>query len=176
MAEAEKVVPCKFFCSILTGNHELREASLSELESQFGDIEDRSPDFDFSGTDYYRAEMGEGLKRTFVSFRELHDPSDLSGFKCNTQELEKNMASRSKECLRPVNLDPGLIARGRLILATMKDFSHRIYIGGQVYAEVTLLFKKGKVEYLPWTYPDFRSGAYDEFLLKIREKYHQALE
>jgi hypothetical protein len=44
---------------------------------------------------------------------------------------------------RPVNLDPGFIEPSKLILASTKNFSHRIYIGNKMYAEVTLMYEKG---------------------------------
>ena len=70
--------------------------------------------------------------------------------------------------VRPMNLDPGYIAPSRLVLASMKDFSHRIYLGRGVYGEVTLMYRKGLWEALPWTFPDFASGRYDGFLSEAR--------
>ena len=50
----------------------------------------------------------------------------------------------------------------------MKNFSHRIYLGRGVYGEVTLMFRKGRWEALPWTFPDYASCRYDSFLTEVR--------
>ena len=44
--------------------------------------------------------------------------------------------------LRKVNIDPGYLLSSRFILATGKEYSHRIYIGKKVYADLTLMYTK----------------------------------
>ena len=34
----------------------------------------------------------------------------------------------------------------RFVLATGKNFAHRIYIGKEIYADLTLIFRKGRFE------------------------------
>ncbi|MCP4534749.1 MAG: DUF4416 family protein, partial [Delftia sp.] len=70
---------------------------------------------------------------------------------------------------RPINLDVGYVEPSKLVLASMKNFSHRIYLRDGVYAEVTLMFRKGLWEPLGWTFPDYRSGRYDAFLTAARD-------
>jgi len=74
-----------------------------------------------------------------------------------------------------VNLDPGYLTLSKLVLATTKDYSHRLYIGGGMYAEVTLHFENGDWRAWPWTYPDFAAGTYHSFFRQVRESYRQEL-
>ena len=76
---------------------------------------------------------------------------------------------------RPVNLDPGIIEPAKLILATTKNYSHRIYIGNKMYAEVTLIFDKGTWQPLPYTYPDYKQPCYHDFFTKVRTRLLQQL-
>ena len=71
---------------------------------------------------------------------------------------------------RPINLDPGIIEPSKLILASTKNFSHRIYIGKKIYAEVTLLFHKGQWKTSDYTFPDYKQQKYFDFFDKVRKK------
>lgn len=71
---------------------------------------------------------------------------------------------------RPMNLDPGYIAPSKLVLASTKDYSHRIYLDDGVYGEVTLLFQQGAWRQFEWTYPDYRTPAYHEFFARVRSR------
>ena len=71
---------------------------------------------------------------------------------------------------RPVNLDPGIIEPSKLILASTKNFSHRIYIGNSIYAELTLSFVKGTWQSYSYTFPDYKEERYHEFLSKVRNR------
>ena len=71
---------------------------------------------------------------------------------------------------RPVNIDPGLVNDCRVILASTKDYAHRIYRGGGVWEEITLIYRHGAYETLPWTYPDFRQVAYHRFFAGFRKE------
>jgi len=63
-----------------------------------------------------------------------------------------------------------------MVLATTKNYSHRLYLGKGIYAEVTLKYEDGRYKPLPWTYPDYRSEEYMEFFDSIREKYSRQLQ
>ena len=77
---------------------------------------------------------------------------------------------------RAVNLDPGVIEASKLILATTKNYSHRIYIGEKMYAEVTLVFDKGGWCPLPYTYPDYKQQCYFDFFDKARTRLLEQLK
>ena len=57
----------------------------------------------------------------------------------------------------------------KMVLATTKDYSHRIYLSRGICAEVTLHFESGQWRPWPWTYPDYASGHYNEFFASLRE-------
>jgi hypothetical protein len=103
-----------------------------------------------------------------VAFEKLVLPEGLAGIKHRTNLLESELAVEGQ---RRVNLDPGIVNDSRLILATTKDFAHRIYLGSGIYAEVTLIFKDGAFRSQEWTYPDYQSQEALEFILKARERY-----
>jgi hypothetical protein len=77
---------------------------------------------------------------------------------------------------RPVNLDPGMIEPSKLVLATTKNYSHRIYIGHKMFAEVTLMYEKGGWRHFEWTYPDYRQQCYQEFFSKVRTRLLEQLK
>ncbi len=77
---------------------------------------------------------------------------------------------------RPVNLDPGIIEPSKLVLATTKNYSHRIYIGNKMFAEVTLIYEKGSWQHFDYTYPDYRQPAYHDFFTKVRNRLVEQLK
>ena len=77
---------------------------------------------------------------------------------------------------RPVNLDPGFIEPSKLILASTKNFSHRIYIGNKMFAEVTLMYEKGSWRHFEYTFPDYRQSCYQDFLSKVRNRLLEQLK
>lgn len=139
----------------------LREA----LENKFGEIERVSSAIPFSFTDYYNPEMGEGIERFFVSFRNLVSPDALREAKLFTNKLEKEYLSDSG---RSINLDPGTLSTANIVLATTKNRSHRIAIGSKLYAEVTLIYQNHGFVSFPWTYSDYKSREVQEILLSFR--------
>jgi hypothetical protein len=114
--------------------------------------------------------MGQPLFRTFVSFEKLFDPAELSVIKVYTNALEERY-SRSESEKRVINIDPGYMNATAYILATSKNYSHRIYIGRGIFAQQELLFEKKRITTLDWTYPDYRSVDYQDILRKIRQIY-----
>ncbi len=76
----------------------------------------------------------------------------------------------TQEGKRLINIDPGYLLPSRFVLATGKDFSHRIYIGQSMFAELTLSFCKGKWKSFTYTFPDFKEDRYHGFLSSVREK------
>jgi len=176
MAEAKPVIKAKLFCGILAISEELIDEITEELVEKVGTVDSKSHIIPFGFTDYYGVEMGDELQRRFVSFEDLIDPSELVDIKLLTNDIEKaHSVERDGKLCRKVNLDPGYLNASRLILATCKDFSHRLYLGKGVYGEITLNFdRKGIIEH-PWTYPDFRTKTYQDFFLALREDYVKEL-
>jgi len=117
------------------------------------------------------------IKRKFISFEKLIDPGELGKIKIWTNEVEEIFSNRSdQERPRPINIDPGYVGLSKLVLATTKNYSHRVYLGSGIYGEVTLQYKDGEYKPQPWTYPDYKSEEYLAFFARVREKYCRQLE
>ena len=165
--------PVLLFIGMLVADLPILDEVSKSLEAKFGPIELASKLIDFNFTTYYEPELGMGLKRQFLGFRNLVPPEMLPEVKLWTNALEDSRRVAEK---RLFNLDPGYLTPARLVLASTKDFAHRLYLGHGIYGEVTLLFQKGKFESLPWTYPDYRSQEYQEFFLELRRLYMAQLK
>lgn len=138
------------------------------LTQRFGTVDLISPWIPFDYTDYYTKEMGQPLYRRMLSFADLIEQDDLPGIKLIANGLEEQWA---KGDLRRVNIDPGFLVASRFILASGKDFTHRVYIGKGIYADLTLVYTQDRFQPLPWTYPDYQSEPVQQFLIKVRKKY-----
>lgn len=159
----------KLIAGILACDEEVLSAARTSLEAALGEIDLVSDIWPFDQTSYYADEIGPRILRQFVSFTQLIDPGELADIKHQTNALEQELArSLALPFPRPANLDPGIIEPSKLVLATTKNYSHRIYIGRKMYAEVTLVYDKGLWQPLPYTYPDYRSPQYFEFFSKVR--------
>ncbi|NQT94042.1 MAG: DUF4416 family protein [Lentisphaerae bacterium] len=170
MGDAKPAKSVLLICGIIAVDDRILAEAKSKLVAARGSIDLESEVFSFDSTAYYIEEMGRSLVRQFVSFKELIDPSSLADIKRFTNRLEEGLATHGENGpARQANIDPGYITPAKLVLATTKDFSHRIYLREGIYAEVTLGFAKEGRRNLPWTYPDFASGRYDAFLLAVRE-------
>ncbi|MCZ7648807.1 MAG: DUF4416 family protein [Planctomycetota bacterium] len=168
------------FCAILHGHDEDLPPAREALLECFGPLELESEPYPFTATEYYRDEMGAGLRRTFLTFQRLADPAELPEWKRETNELEarlaealaaRDRAAGRPERRRPVNLDPGYLSAAKLVLASTKDFAHRIYLRQGIFAEITLAYRAGRWEPHPFTFPDFRAETYHAFLTRARDRH-----
>ncbi len=137
---------------------------------QFGPLDEKSPAFEFTETDYYEASMGTGLKKQFLTFQDRIDPGSLPEIKRRTNDWERQYAADHRhEEPRPLNLDPGYLTLAKLVLASTKDHAHRIYLQDGIYAEVTLNYRSGGWKFFDWTFPDYRRSDYQEFFSRCRQ-------
>jgi hypothetical protein len=174
MAEQSTPRKVKLLCGMISSRLEMFAQARSALKARFGPEDTVSGIYPFDQTDYYQATMGSPLLRQFVSFRWLIDPAELATIKSLTNAMEDDFAQPPQPIARPINLDPGYLTEAKLVLASMKDFAHRIAIGPGVFAEITLQYRRGWQK-LPWTFPDYASGRYDDFLTATRDKLRAAL-
>lgn len=144
------------------------------LAEKFGAIDFDSLEKRFEHTDYYEDEMGKGLKRRFVSFAGLADPGELSAIKIFTNGVEEKFLFEGTS-RRRVNIDPGLLSEPKLVLASTKNFTHRIYIGSSIWAEVTLRYIGDSYTTLEWTYPDYAKKETIAFFNAVRKEYRKSL-
>lgn len=169
--------PVKLIIGILAADKNCLQAASDALTSEFGSADLISDIWPFTQTDYYKNETGDNILRQFLTIEKLIDPADLAEIKLKTNRLEQKLAVESGLDLpRPVNLDPGIIEPSKLILATTKNYSHRIYIGQKIFAEVTLIFDKGAWSALPYTYPDYKQDCYHDFFSKVRQRLLEQLK
>jgi hypothetical protein len=171
MANVRPALPVKLFIGLLTSIPEIVPGAAERLASLFGPIDVRSEIFPFDLTHYYDETMGTPICRQFLSFSRLIEPSTIAEIKLKTNELESELASDWIGVLRPVNLDPGYLEQSKIVLASTKNFFHRILISQGIYAEVTLHFQAGEWQSFPWTFPDYKSGRYDPFFSSVRDIY-----
>lgn len=164
----------KLFCGILSTNDDIDRKSFVELEHKFGHIDLISAFMPFDYSDYYVKEMGNNIKRVWISFEKLIFADSISDIKIFTNSIEDSLSIDSK---RNINIDPGYITQSNIILATTKNYSHRIYLSNGIYAEVTTIYsKKDGFIKLPWTYPDYLSTIAKEFFTKSRQTLLQQLK
>jgi hypothetical protein len=145
---------------------------LSRLESMAGPVEEVCPALPFAETGYYYREFGYPLQRRLLCFSRLVPQEGLRGIKRQTHELEQEHLQNGQ---RLFNLDPGLLTQERLVLATGKNFAHRIYLGDGFFADLTLLYQGGGWKTLPWTFPDYAGAALQEQLTRARRRYQAKL-
>jgi hypothetical protein len=137
----------------------------SALDARFGARDEAFGPIPFSWTEYYAAEMGTSLYKVYVTYLTPVARDRLPLIKNFTNQLEAQYAVAGK---RRVNIDPGYIAKDKLVLASTKDFFHRLYLGEGIFGEVTLHYRKGRYRFFSWTYPDYRDTAFLSFLEKAR--------
>jgi hypothetical protein len=169
MTQVKPFRPAKLICGMISGREDAFRTGEERLVECFGPIDLRSRVFPFATTDYYEKEMGPNLKRGFLSFERLIPPDSLSAVKLQTNILEGEVRAAAAADYRVVNLDPGILTSSALIMATTKNFAHRVPLSGGIYAHLEFLFTKTGVKTLDWTYPDFRGQGYQEFFLDVRK-------
>ncbi|HPC39105.1 MAG TPA: DUF4416 family protein [Exilispira sp.] len=155
MGEYQKQRKVKLFCAILYSDYEIYKKTLNILENEFSKIDYISDVILFSYTSYYQPEMGDNIYRLFISFSDPIYPYKLAEIKKRTNEIENLFKIDNK---RKINIDPGYISLSNLVLATTKNYSHRIALSAEIYGEVTLIYKKGGFQSLDWTYPDYKDS------------------
>jgi hypothetical protein len=179
MGAIRQFTPVKLFIGVLVSDRKFIPNVEERLTPLFGPVDHRSEVIPFDFTDYYEKEMGDILDRVFFSFERLIEADRLPEIKRQTNELEDELAellrTPNTTIKRPVNLDPGYVEQAKVVLASTKNFYHRIYIGRGIFAEVTMHFKNNTYQFFPWTYPDYQSRDYQEFFLRTRQIFRSQL-
>jgi hypothetical protein len=175
MARPRAALPVKLFVGLLGADMDLLKRTRQLLRRRYGDTDLESDVRPFDYTDYYESEMGPDLQRWFLAFETLIAPERLVEIKHETNALEAELAEQLLDPLisRPVNIDPGYLELGKLVLATTKDASHRLYLGRGIHAEVTLQYRSQGWHALPWTYPDYAAADFHPYFDQVRERLKQ---
>jgi len=169
MAQPKEFVPVKLVCGVVYKEDGLYAEVKRRLVEEWGRVDSESAAFPFDLTAYYEAEMGSGLVRRFMSFADLVAPETLPERKILAIAIEESIRQERGRPGRPVNIDPGYLSASALVMATAKDFAHRIPLGRGIYAHLEFLFTKTGVRTLEWTYPDLRREPPQVFFRAVRE-------
>ncbi len=172
MLTLKEAAPVKVVVGALWADAAAWDRAVTEMRRVWGPIDVWGEAVPFTFTDYYEEEMGPDLQRQFVSFADLRAPASLSELKIAANGIEERLSQVGR---RTVNLDVGTIDYHRVVLASTKEGRHKIYVGGGIWADLTLLYSSGAFQPLPWTFLDLTSGVYDAFFCAARAAYKQAL-
>jgi hypothetical protein len=145
-----------------------------DLERDWGALDYVSSFFDFQETHYYDQELGTPIQRCLVAFARLVAPERLVDLKLMTNTIEARYTDQNGR--RQCNLDPGLLFLERLVLATGKNYTHRIYLGQGVWADLTLIYQNKGWQSLPWTYPSYTHETIQQILDEFRRGYKLKLQ
>ena len=141
------------------------------LERKFGQSDFESQTLPFNHTQYYEKEFGRDLKRIFLSFKKLTCAERLARIKIITNKVEGSLSYHGS---RKINIDPGILNLSKIVLASTKDYKHRIYLTSGIYAEATLYYQNKSYRAWEWTYPDYKTPQYIQIFNQIRDIYsHQ---
>lgn len=165
-------MPVKYFVSIITGRKDLLDEVVKRLCKYFGPFDFKSRWYSFAHTDFYRPEMGPDLKRIFISFEKPLPPERLAKSKETAGKIEDKFRRDGK---RIFNLDPGYIDFCKVVLATGKFGCHRIAVSKGCYADLIMRYFKNNWIPMPWCYPDFASGMYNDALTEMRSIYKRQM-
>lgn len=168
MSIPQRPQPSKLIVGLFTKEKELVGKVAVHLVECFGQPDAISSWLSFHHTDYYTPEMGRPLLRRLFAFGDLIEQERLADIKLLTNSLETDFMTNGK---RSINIDPGYLLAERFVLATGKNYTHRIYLRNGIYADLTLIYYKGKFRPLDWTYPDYAEEGVLNFLESVRQKY-----
>jgi hypothetical protein len=165
--------PVKLVCSVIYRDAGALKKAEEGLLRLFGCLEPAEKILAFDYTDYYHGEMGGPLLRKVMCFKDLVPVGKAYRTKLATNLLEERLADVG---CRTANIDPGYVTAAKLVLLTTKDYIHRVYVGGGIFADPTLFFKDGAFCSWPWTYPDYSSAAMREYFGTVRSLYLKNLK
>jgi len=163
----------KLIIAVTFSDKEAFQSGLAQLKAKFGEIDYHSAQFTFDYTDYYSEEMGANLQKQFFSFRELIGREQLIDIKHESMKIESMFSLNAK---RQVNIDPGYLELAKLVVASTKNYAHRIFLARGIYGDVQLMFKGGRFVFNEWTYFDYRSREVIEFMENVRAIYYKQLK
>lgn len=158
---------CKRVMAVISPRPTWDDGLCRAVETRFGPIDYRAPFLPFEDDGYYAPEMGAPLWRGWLSFRGLADPAGLPAWKHAARAVEDEFRRDGR---RMWNLDIGYMDPDKLVLASLKRGPFKLYLGGDVWADMILGYSRGLFTPMAWAFPDFRDGRYDKSLRVIRDK------
>jgi len=171
--EKSEITPVKQIAAVLYQSEAELEKAYTLMAKRFSGIDFKGEFFPFVESDYYGPEMGSGLMRGIISFEQLVDPGTLAASKLLARNLENQLRSEGG---RTVNIDIGFLDMFKIVLASFKSRSNKIYLSDGVWADWLMYFEGGDFKTFLWSFPDFKSGIYDTALKSIRNRYKSQLK
>lgn len=165
--------PVKLIASLFSRDRVIIKSVIDILSETIGPVDWISPEVLFDRTRYYEKEMGWPLYRHFISFRDLIATDYLVNIKLETNRIEQGFLHDGS---RQINIDPGYVSPERLVLATGKNYVHRIYLSKGIFADLTLVYKRKSFRALEWTYPDYADPQIISLFNEIRNQYMEKLK
>ncbi len=168
--------PAKLIISMISSDVYLFNFFKEALIKSFSKIDLESNIQPFNFTNYYEKEFGKDLKQKLFSFDSLIKPDYLPEIKKITNDLENDLIKKNIEKdvslnSRKINLDPGYISLNKFILASTKNGPSRIYLNNGIYAEITLRFINKSFVPCEYTYSNYKTLEYINFLNTVRQRY-----
>jgi len=161
------------FVGTLYSDPEIFSRSKEILQQTFGDMLFTSPPSPWDYSLYYKDELGWPILRQFIFFEELIDTGSLPDIKLKTNEIEERLSFNNR---RGINLDPGYLTLAKVVLASTKNYSHRIYLGEGIYGEVTLIYEDKTFKPHLFTYRDFQDRGCIELFMSARAMLKKILD
>lgn len=164
MAKFIKPQKALLFFALMYSGKQGYEKAKNELVRKFGPVRAESAEFDFTKfSEYYVPEMGRKQKKRYVVFERLFDRPGLADARLFTQKLEQRLSKRGK---RFVNIDPGYMTKDAIVLASLKERGHKIYLGRGVFADLQAIFGRNELRAFEYTFEDLKANS--AFFLSVR--------
>lgn len=171
MGEIRTPAKVKIIVGVLAKDTQSVEDVRETLRNRFGEEDLNLSPFPFTFTNYYVDEIGDVPVRAFFSYETLVERTEIVDIKLWTNDIELEIAEKNgTPGLRPVNLDPGYMTLGQFFLATTKDQRQRVYMQRGIFVEPTLYFQDGHFHAFEWTYRDYQSEKYIQYLEQVRAR------
>jgi hypothetical protein len=171
MARPQKPPKGRLIVSIIYNSMDGLADGLKLLEKQFGRVQCETIEISYTSKEYAE-EMGEQLQRRFYSFERLVERDRLPEIKALCHKIEKQFGDLVHDyAFRTINIDPGILTPDNVVMASHREFNHRVYLGEGVFGELTLVYSRGRFVRLPWTPAEFCEGEAIDFFLRVRDSF-----
>jgi hypothetical protein len=173
MKRRERLGPpslASYFFALTSREQGVNRTAETAIEDEFGALATRSECYCFSEfSEYYDEELGGSCWKYLVALDQPKPVDQLASVKLRVEGIEQRLSRKSgKELRRTVNIDPGYLTGWQVVLSSVKNHAHRIYLSEGIYSELTLLYRGGEFESLPWTYRDYLAPEVLEFFGQLR--------
>jgi Domain of unknown function (DUF4416) len=161
------------FVGSLFSSEDIFASVQQALTGIFGAVLFKGPALPWNFSGYYNDELQPPILRNFLFFETIIDPPCLVDAKLAALEMERKFSDKGR---RLINLDPGYLTLAKVVLASKKNYSHRINLGKGVFAELELFFRNGRFNPMPYTYNDYRDKQFLDIFTWARELLKKSLE